>query len=42
MVTPESEKVLKIDSLEAKIRVWHPFVKIWGGTWRPKGMRKWF
>ena len=30
VVTPESEKVLKIDSLEAKIRVWHPFVKIWG------------
>ena len=30
MVTLESEKVIKIDILEAKIRVWHPFVNIWG------------
>ena len=26
----ESEKGIKIDSLEAKIRVWQPFGNIWG------------
>ena len=29
LVTLESKKMMN-DSLEAKIRVWHPFVKIWG------------